>query len=56
MEAENKTIITAALTGSQGNKGKNPYTPVTCDEIIADAYDCYLHGAAIVHIHVKADD
>ncbi|OUL08601.1 hypothetical protein B0533_09130 [Sedimentibacter sp. SX930] len=59
METEkkvNKTIITVALTGSQGTKKLNPNTPVSCDEIIEDAYQCYLNGAAIVHIHVKADD
>lgn len=51
-----KTIITVALTGSQGTKRLNPNTPVTCDEIIEDAYQCYLNGAAIAHIHVKAED
>lgn len=59
METEKKvkkTIITVALTGSQGTKELNPDTPVSCDEIIEDAYRCYLNGAAIVHIHVKADD
>ncbi|UUX35096.1 BKACE family enzyme [Fundicoccus culcitae] len=52
----NKTIITVAITGSQGSKKLNPNTPVTNDEMIEDAYQCYLHGASIVHIHVKADD
>lgn len=56
MEVGKKTIITVALTGSQGNKENNPNTPVTCDEMIEDAYRCYQHGAAIVHIHVKAAD
>lgn len=56
MEINQKTIITAALTGSQGSKERNRNTPVTCDEIIEDAYQCYLEGAAIVHIHVKAED
>lgn len=59
METEKKvkkTIITVALTGSQGTKNLNPHTPVSCDEIIEDAYQCYLEGAAIAHIHVKAED
>lgn len=56
MDKTNKTIITVALTGSKGSKKANPHTPVTCDEIIEDAYQCYLRGAAVVHIHVKADD
>lgn len=56
MDKIKKTIITVALTGSKGSKKANPHTPVTCDEIIEDAYQCYLRGAAVVHIHVKADD
>ncbi|MGP6138643.1 MULTISPECIES: 3-keto-5-aminohexanoate cleavage protein [unclassified Jeotgalibaca] len=56
MTGQKKTIITVALSGSQGSKEKNPHTPVTVDEMIEDAYHCYLAGASIVHIHVKADD
>ncbi len=51
-----RTIITASLTGSQGTKEKNHHTPITPDEIIEDALLCGKAGAAIVHIHVKADD
>ncbi|UUX35079.1 BKACE family enzyme [Fundicoccus culcitae] len=50
------TIITVALSGSLGSKTRNPNTPVTNDEMIEDAYQCYLNGASIAHIHVKADD
>lgn len=53
---KNKTIITVALTGSLGSKDRNPHTPVTPDEIIEDAYQCYLEGASVVHIHVKGED
>lgn len=56
MSLENKTIITAALTGSLGSKDRNPNTPVSPDEIIADAYRCFNAGAAIVHIHVKDEN
>lgn len=56
MGSNKKTIITAALTGSLGSKERNLNTPVTPDEIIEDAYKCYLAGASIAHIHVKADD
>ena len=51
-----RTIISASLTGSQGTKEKNPNTPITPEEIIEDALLCAKAGAAIVHIHVKADD
>lgn len=51
-----KTIITAALTGAGGAKANNPNTPITPEEIAADAIACAKAGAAIVHLHMKADD
>lgn len=56
MKLINKTIITVALTGSHGSKKLNPNIPVTCDEMIQDAYRCYKEGASIAHFHVKAED
>ena len=50
-----KTIITVALTGAGGNKKNNPATPITVEEIAADAIKCYQAGAAIVHLHMKDD-
>lgn len=55
-ELKTKSIISVALTGSQGMKVKNENTPIFPDEIIEDAYQCYLHGAAVCHIHVKNDN
>lgn len=51
-----KTIITAALTGAGGSKANNPNTPITPEEIAADAIACAKAGAAVVHLHMKADD
>lgn len=51
-----KTIITAALTGAGGSKASNPNTPITPEEIAADAIAAAKAGAAIVHLHMKADD
>lgn len=48
-----KTIITAALTGNGTSKLKNPYLPVTPEEMAKDAYECYQAGAAIIHIHMR---
>lgn len=55
-QLSNRKIITVALTGSKGLKEKNINTPITPDEIIEDAYQSYLNGASICHIHVKDDD
>ena len=49
-----KTIITAALTGAITPPGYN--IPDTPERIIKDAYDCWKAGAAVVHIHTRADD
>lgn len=53
---QNKTILTVALSGSQGSKELNPNTPVTVEEMVEDAYQCFLEGASIVHVHMKAND
>lgn len=49
-----KTIITAALTGAVTPAGY--CIPQTPEEIADDAYLCWQHGAAIVHLHMRADD
>ena len=49
-----KTIITAALTGAVTPAGsKIPETP---QQIADEAYDAWKTGAAIVHLHMRADD
>lgn len=53
---KNKTILTVALSGSQGSKKLNPNTPITIEEMVEDAYQCFLEGASIVHVHMKAND
>jgi len=47
-----KTIITAAVTGSRPTKDMNPALPYTPQEIAQAAVECYRAGAAIVHVHV----
>lgn len=51
-----KLIITAALTGAEVTKEKQPYLPVTPDEIAEAAYECYKSGASIVHVHAREKD
>ena len=52
----NKRIITAALTGNWGDKSTNPAIPMTPEEIAAAAFDAYLAGAAIVHLHMRDEE
>ncbi len=48
-----KLIITAAITGSRVTRDVAPYIPITPDEIVQSAIECWDAGAAIVHIHVR---
>lgn len=54
MKLSNKTIITAALTGAVTPAGYN--IPETPEQIAKDAYACWKAGAAVVHIHTRAED
>jgi len=47
-----KLIITAAITGSRITREATPYIPITPEEIVTSATECWEAGAAIVHIHV----
>jgi len=49
-----KTIITAALTGAVTPAGY--HIPETPEQIAKEAYECWKAGAAVVHIHTRADD
>ncbi|MDD2333983.1 MAG: 3-keto-5-aminohexanoate cleavage protein, partial [Mesotoga sp.] len=49
----NKLIITAALTGAEVMKEQQPALPVSPEEIASEAYECFLSGASIVHIHAR---
>ena len=48
-----KLIITAAITGSRITREITPYIPLTPEEIVQSAYECWQAGASIVHIHVR---
>jgi len=48
-----KLIITAALTGGRITREMTPHIPITPEEIVQSAYECWQAGAAIVHIHVR---
>ncbi len=46
-------IITAAMVGAEVSRAEQPNLPVTPQEIIAAAVECYEAGASIIHIHVR---
>lgn len=48
-----KLIITAAITGSRIPRSMTPYIPITPEEIVNSAIECWNAGASIVHIHVR---
>jgi uncharacterized protein (DUF849 family) len=50
------TLITVAPTGAEATKEAHPTLPVTLDELVAAAISCQDAGAAMIHIHVRADD
>lgn len=51
-----KLIVTVALTGNVPTKELNQSTPVTVDEIVADAKACAELGAAVAHLHVRDEE
>jgi len=51
-----KTIITVATTGAWPKKKDNPNVPMTPAEIAADVYECWKHGAAVCHLHMRDDE
>ncbi len=48
-----KLIVTAAITGSRITRETAPHIPITPDEIVQSAIECWRSGASIVHIHVR---
>ncbi len=51
-----KVIITCAITGAEVTKAQQPALPVTPEEIADGAYEAWLAGASILHLHVREDD
>jgi 3-keto-5-aminohexanoate cleavage enzyme len=48
-----KLIITAAITGSRITRETTPHIPITPEEIVSSAMECWRAGAAVVHLHVR---
>jgi uncharacterized protein (DUF849 family) len=49
-------IITVAITGSVARKSHNPAVPETVSEQIESTHEAFEAGAALVHVHSRADD
>ncbi|HIP78409.1 MAG TPA: 3-keto-5-aminohexanoate cleavage protein [Kiloniellaceae bacterium] len=54
--ADNKVIITCAVTGSIHTPTMSPHLPVTPSEIAEQAVAAAEAGAAILHLHARAPD
>jgi uncharacterized protein (DUF849 family) len=55
-ENQEKLMITVAPYGPEFLPGDSDDIPVTMDEQVQKAVDCYNAGAQILHIHVREDD
>lgn len=51
-----KLIITCAISGAEVTKEHNPAVPYTIEEMVEAAYQAYLAGASIIHLHARYDD
>ncbi|MBN1968580.1 MAG: 3-keto-5-aminohexanoate cleavage protein [Candidatus Delongbacteria bacterium] len=51
-----KMVITCAVCGAETTREHNPNLPLTPEEIAVAAYDAYLAGASIVHLHVRDEN
>jgi 3-keto-5-aminohexanoate cleavage enzyme len=49
----NKLIITAAISGSRMTRAATPHIPLSPEEIVQSAVECWNAGASVVHIHVR---
>ena len=49
-------IITVAVVGAELSRDDTPYLPLTPVEIADEALAAYRAGAAMVHLHARADD
>lgn len=49
-------IITAAICGAETMKEQNPAVPYSADELAQEAYQCWVEGARVIHLHVRKPD
>jgi uncharacterized protein (DUF849 family) len=56
MAADDKIIISCAITGAVTTKQQCPAIPYTAEEIGEECRRAYEAGAAVVHVHGRSDD
>jgi len=56
MMSKQKMIVTAAVNGSVPTKEDTPHVPITPEEVVQDAVQCWEAGASVVHIHARRED
>ena len=49
-------LIMAAPNGARKTKADHPHLPITIEEIVAEARNCYAAGAAMLHAHIRNQD
>ncbi|MEX3969069.1 3-keto-5-aminohexanoate cleavage protein, partial [Paraburkholderia sp. EG286B] len=55
-ENQEKLVIQVAPYGPQWIPGDSDDIPVTMDEQVQKAVDCYNAGATVLHVHVREED
>ena len=55
-ENQEKLVIQVAPYGPQWIPGDSTDIPVTMDEQVQKAVDCYNAGATVLHVHVREED
>lgn len=55
-ENQEKLVIQVAPYGPQWAPGDSDDIPVTMDQQVQKAVDCYNAGATVLHVHVREDD
>lgn len=51
-----KLIITCAITGAETTKKAQPNLPVSANEQIESAHECFEAGATVIHLHVRDEE
>ena len=51
--AEDKVIISCAITGSIHTPTMTPHLPITADQIAENAIGAAEAGAAVIHLHAR---
>jgi 3-keto-5-aminohexanoate cleavage enzyme len=49
-------VLTAAIVGAELTRDATPYLPLSAQDVADEAARCREAGAAVLHLHVRADD